>query len=442
MSDSVRTPRPFLAFSLLVFGIAAIMMIATLPRQSLTLTTGLVLLVIAAFVSENYALAVKGYNISLGFPLTMSAVLLHGPLAAVLVAVASGVKIDDVKNGTRPVVVMYNVSQLAVISIAAGWAYVVTGGRTLVTTAASPLVAADFPRVLLPLFLAAAVCALGNVFLASIGLGLYTRQTPRAVFNSIAWSVPSLIAMAFVGYLLAQVLAINVWAFPLFVFPLIVARQMYQGYAELSGAYADTVRSLVGALEAKDPYTRGHSERVATYAVQVGHELKLDRSLIEKLEYAALLHDLGKLSLPTCVLSKADALTDEEFAQVRRHPIQGAEMVERIPPLRGLAVFVRGHHERFDGGGYPDGAAGTDIELLSRVLSVADAFDAMTTTRAYRDALDVATAERELVREAGKQFDPDVVTAFVTARATLPVDRAPAPQGESVSSTVEVEGAC
>lgn len=442
MSDSNGTPRPFLAFSVLMLGAASAMLSATLPRQTLSFTAGLALLAIAAFVSENYALAVKGYNISLGFPLTMSAVLLQGPLAAVLVAVASGVKIDDIKDGTRPIVVVYNVSQLAVISIAAGWSYLAMGGRTLVTNVASPLVAADFPRVLLPLLVAAVVCALGNVLLASIGLGLYTKQTPRAVFNSIAWSVPSLIAMAFVGYLLAQVLAINVWAFPLFVFPLIVARQMYQGYAELSGAYADTVRSLVGALEAKDPYTRGHSERVAAYAVQVGHELRLDRSLIEKLEYAALLHDLGKLSLPTPVLSKASALTDDEFDQVRRHPIRGADMVERIPPLRGLAVFVRGHHERFDGGGYPDGVAGADIALVSRVLAVADAFDAMTTTRAYRNALDFGAAEAELVREAGKQFDPDVVSAFLVARAAVPADSDPAQCGEGVTSSVEVEGAC
>lgn len=442
MNETAGTPRPFLVLSTLVLGAAALLLVMTLSRQSLSFSAGLILLAVAAFVSENYALAVKGYNISLGFPLTMAAVLLQGPLAAGLVAVASGVKIDDVKAGTRPAVVMYNISQLAVVSVAAGWAYVLSGGRTLAAHSASPLVVGDFPRVLLPLLLAACVCAVGNVLLASIGLGLYTRQAPRAVFNSIAWSVPSLVAMAFVGYLLAQVLAINVWAFPLFVFPLFVARQMYQGYAELSGAYADTVRSLIGALEAKDPYTRGHSERVATYAVQVGREMKLDRDLIEKLEYAALLHDLGKLSLPSRVLSKAAALTDEEFDLVRRHPVRGADIVKRIPPLRGLASFVRGHHERFDGYGYPDGVAGEDIELAARVLSVADAFDAMTTTRAYRDAMCDAAAEAELVREAGRQFDPEVVSAFVASRAAAAIDADGELHEDMATTSVEVEGAC
>jgi HD-GYP domain-containing protein (c-di-GMP phosphodiesterase class II) len=216
---------------------------------------------------------------------------------------------------------------------------------------------------------------------------------------------------------MAQVVSVAAVTLPLFIFPLVVGRQFYQRYLGLRDAYRDTIRSLIGALEAKDPYTRGHSVRVAVYATQIGVELGLEDDALERLEYSALLHDLGKLSLPSQILTKDSALTDDEFAAMRDHPAAGAAMVERVPPLRELAPLVLNHHERPDGRGYPGGLCADQIPVPSRILSVADAYDAMTTDRAYRGAMSPEDAAQELRDGAAKQFDEQIVDAFLRALA-------------------------
>ncbi len=267
---------------------------------------------------------------------------------------------------------------------------------------------------------AAALLSYGmNFILTSVGALLSGRASFRAAFTSGVSLIPTQFALAFVGFLMAQVLAIAAITLPLFVFPLEIGRQFYHRYLGLRNAYRDTIRSLVGALETKDTYTRGHSIRVAVYSTQIGQTLGFDEGALERLEYAALLHDLGKLALPSDILTKATSLTDAEMDSMRGHPAAGAAMVERIPPLRGLAPLVLQHHEYFGGGGYPAGTRGETIPLFSRVLSVADAFDAMTTDRAYRKALSYEEAVAELQRGCGSQFDPAIVDAFLRARSSV-----------------------
>ena len=228
--------------------------------------------------------------------------------------------------------------------------------------------------------------------------------------------LPAHIALPFVGFLMAQVLSLQLFALPLFVFPLLVARQLYQRYLGLRRAYVDTIRSLVSALEAKDPYTRGHSERVSEYAVVLGRELGLDSRALERLEYAGLLHDLGKLAVPSHILTKPGRLEDAEMDRIREHPRRGAAMVGRIPSLRDLAETVGQHHERIDGKGYPGGIRGIELTQAARILAVVDSYDAMTTTRAYRRALTQEEAVAEMLAGAGGQFDEDMVRAFLDTR--------------------------
>jgi HD-GYP domain-containing protein (c-di-GMP phosphodiesterase class II) len=155
---------------------------------------------------------------------------------------------------------------------------------------------------------------------------------------------------------------------------------------------------------------------VAAYALEIGVAVNLDAISRERLEYAALLHDLGKLAVPGEVLTKPGKLSDAEMQVIRQHPERGAGMVSRIPPLRDLAEYVSKHHEWFNGGGYPSASSGADIPELALILSVADCFDAMTTTRAYRPAMSRDEAVAELIKFAGTQFDPAVVRAFIEAR--------------------------
>lgn len=381
------------------------------------LTAQLALLLVAAVLSENFAFSLPAFSVSLSYPLTMGAIVLAGPAAAGLVAVVCSTNYEEIRSRRPASVVLFNLGQLVFVATAGAWVYVLLGGRVLGLPSGTymPLQPSDFPRILVPMLATAVVCALGNMLITSFGVSLLQRLPFRSLLVSMSAFAPTQVALAFVGYLLAQVMAINLLALPLFAFPLLVARQLYQRYSTLKAAYADTVRSLIGALEAKDPYTRGHSERVARYAVMIGAEMGVDDRTREQLEYAALLHDLGKLRIPADVLTKPDGLSAAELQAMRLHPAAGASMVLRVPPLKELAEYVRHHHERYDGEGYPDGVAGSDIPLVARILAVADAYDAMTTNRAYRRAMTHDAAKEQLVLCSGTQFDPDVVSHFLTS---------------------------
>jgi HD-GYP domain-containing protein (c-di-GMP phosphodiesterase class II) len=168
-------------------------------------------------------------------------------------------------------------------------------------------------------------------------------------------------------------------------------------------------RALVGAVEAKDPCTRHHSVRVSEYAQTLGARLGLPPTLLESLRTAAILHDVGKIGIPDAVLRKPGPLTAEEYDVVKRHPDTGLRILGHASFLSAELPIIRHHHERYDGCGYPSRLAGAQIPLGARILAVADALDAMLSTRTYRENADLAGARRELQRCAGTQWDPDVV---------------------------------
>ena len=172
------------------------------------------------------------------------------------------------------------------------------------------------------------------------------------------------------------------------------------------------VRAIADTLEAKDRYVYGHARRVSGYASAIGRRMRLSVPALEQLSLAALLHDVGKISTPDSILLKPAALTDEERAVVRLHSERGARLLAAVPEMEEVAAAVRHHHENYDGTGYPEGLAGEAIPLASRVIHVADAYDAMTSPRPFRDALVHEAAVRELTRGTGTQFDPEVVRAF------------------------------
>ncbi|MBI2864952.1 MAG: HD-GYP domain-containing protein [Chloroflexi bacterium] len=185
--------------------------------------------------------------------------------------------------------------------------------------------------------------------------------------------------------------------------------------AEGTGARGDTIQALAAAVDAKDPYTRGHSERVTHYAVLAAEDLALGKQERETLRRAAVLHDVGKIGVDERILRKPVALDPGEWLEMCTHPEKGAHMVEHIEGLAETRPAIRGHHERLDGHGYPDGLRGDQIPLGARIIAVADAFDAMVTDRPYRKALGVEFALSELMRVSGTQLDPEVAAAFVRA---------------------------
>ena len=173
------------------------------------------------------------------------------------------------------------------------------------------------------------------------------------------------------------------------------------------------VRALVATIEAKDEYTRGHSERVTVYALQIGKAVGLNESSINTLELGGFLHDLGKIGVPENILRKPGPLTAEEYKIVQQHPVVGEEIVRNIEGSEEIAEIVLHHHERWDGKGYPDGLAGANPSLLARILAVADTFDAMSSPRPYRAVISEKAVLSEMRRESGRQFDPDVVDVFL-----------------------------
>ena len=179
-------------------------------------------------------------------------------------------------------------------------------------------------------------------------------------------------------------------------------------------AYKSTISTLAAAIDAKDPYTRGHSQRVMEYTLLGGTSLMLSAEEMETLEYASILHDVGKIAIDAQILNKPGTLTPVEWDMIREHPVIGANILKEIPFLEKASELVMYHHERYDGKGYPEGLKGEDIPVGARLIAVADAFDTMTTDRSYRAAFSVDYSIRELKRCSGTQFCPIAVEAFVS----------------------------
>ncbi|MGE3260222.1 MAG: HD-GYP domain-containing protein [Bacteriovoracia bacterium] len=175
----------------------------------------------------------------------------------------------------------------------------------------------------------------------------------------------------------------------------------------------EALRSIVSSLEEKDSYTHGHSFRVAEYAVLLGEEIGLTEVQLREAELSALLHDVGKIGIPDSILLKPGRLTPAEFEIMKSHPVRSGKILEKISALSNLIPGIVHHHERFDGLGYPSGLKGDDIPLYGRIILIADTYDAMTSTRPYRLALNKEIAFEELVRCSGSQFDPYLVECFI-----------------------------
>ena len=186
-------------------------------------------------------------------------------------------------------------------------------------------------------------------------------------------------------------------------------------YFQMRESYRNTIEALANAIEAKDSYTSGHSSAVTRYAVPVARQLDISENDLQVIEFAAILHDIGKIAVPERVLNKPGKLTREEFEDIKRHPSAGAEIIRSIGFLNEAVPYVKHHHERWDGKGYPDGLAGDEIPLGAQVISIVDTFDAMTSTRSYRKALPEQEAVQEIQRCSGRQFNPKVVEAFLKA---------------------------
>ncbi|HHV55420.1 MAG TPA: HD domain-containing protein [Firmicutes bacterium] len=285
-----------------------------------------------------------------------------------------------------------------------------------------------YPQAVPAFIMATTLNMLVNVVLVDVVIVLDNPGRIQEVWRSTLRSVlPAYLAMVPLA-----LLAILVYQSPagivgiiLFTFPLILAHLFLSVWVQLKESHLETVEALAAALEAKDSYSRGHSDRVGELAKRTAQVMRFRASMVEEVENGGRLHDIGKIGVPDLVLKKPSPLTPEELETMRRHVEIGAEIVKPLSFLRSVTGMVRYHHEWFGGGGYPGEMEGTSIPLGARVLAVCDAWDAMTSNRIYRRAMEPLEAWRRLVAGAGTQFDPEVVSAFkkvIAADKLVPLD--------------------
>jgi hypothetical protein len=399
-----RLPAFEIALTSLFFVAVAIAALAggRPPWAVLALFAGLV------FATENAAVMMpSSITVSPGFMLEIAAVTVladaYGTstvaLAALLIGAAEGLRVKILRQ-RRWSLVAFNFSQFALSSGAAGLAFSATNG-------AAPGASVVFAPL-------AAVCAYAVV---NIGLllpygELRYDQSPRATWNDIRPALPNFVAFGLLGILVGRMyLELGALALPLILVPAAIARATFSSYLDLRRAHDAAVSVFVRAIEAKDRYTAGHSERVAKFAVYIGEEMAFTPAQLEHLRYAALMHDIGKLAVPSSLLNKPGKLTPEEYDVVRRHNDVCIDILTRVDFLRSTVPAASDKHAHFAAGDERD-----DIEALEAyAIAVCDAFDAMTSTRSYRKALSQTVAFAELRDKSGSQFHPASVEALIRA---------------------------
>jgi HD-GYP domain-containing protein (c-di-GMP phosphodiesterase class II) len=342
-------------------------------------------------------------------------------LAPAVAAVLAAVQLADVVRGRLP---------LSRVALVPGNTWFAVGPAAVLATSASAA-AGDASLQLLAAMVAAQVAI--DATMSGIRDALHGDLDVRAIASE-AWLYGVDAALTPVAFLAALAMPQRPWA-ALATVPLLAVLAMFarerdarmRSLAELNAAYRGTALVLGDVVEADDGYTGEHCRDVVELALGVGRRFQLPADRMRNLEFAALLHDVGKVAIPNEIINKPGALEPHEWAVVRRHTIEGQRMLDRVGGfMREVGLIVRSHHERWDGAGYPDGLAGPSIPLEARIIACCDTWNAMTTTRSYRAALPVHVAVREIRANAGTQFDADVVDAVLAVVVTdVPVADAP-----------------
>jgi putative nucleotidyltransferase with HDIG domain len=388
--------------------------------------------VILGIVSESFSFTIPVANVrtSVSFvPFLASVALFQHPWPMVIGGVTAFVADKFVRN--KPLVkVWFNTAQFMLALGLGALVYSALGGSvSLETFAFLPL---PFACLVVVYFLVNH----GSVALAvSLSSGLSVREAwgriGKEAFATDLLSSTLAVILVFL-YVKLQLLGLAILIFPLFL-----VRQLYQMNMRMQEELEEKLELMVKAMEARDPYTSGHSLRVSEYALAIARELRLSANDVESIKRAALLHDVGKIYEEFApLLRKEGKLTAEERMTMRTHVTRSAQLVETATRLRGaVQAMIRHHHENFDGSGYPDGLRGEEIPVGARIIMIADTIDAMTTDRPYRKAMSLAVAIEELERYAGRQFDPEIVELVAKSaviRRLLGVDRRitePGPEG-------------
>jgi putative nucleotidyltransferase with HDIG domain len=411
-----RSVHAFVAF---VF-VAALFVLFVLVRQSATLPvdayTALGLLSLLAVVGEAWAfLLPRSATTSIAFIpyMAMALVVPHWTAVATIAFLRLA---DEVLRRRSVIKTLYNLSQFVLVFAVTVLSYRALGGQSFLL---APLGIAELTRR----YGWAALTAYGisvalNIALTSCVIAISSGKSMFGVWKenhapSIGLDLiaaPVTFGFAFVYAEYGAIAAALLWV------PLVGFRHWAKTTVDLAQTNRELLELMIKSIEARDPYTSGHSRRVSQYATLIARSLRLAERDIEKIGTAALLHDVGKIHEKYgAILRKNEGLTVDEWAIMKEHPGDGAELVATMTRLTEFVPAIRHHHERWNGGGYPDGIAGDAIPLASRVIMVADTIDAMTTVRPYRGALSESEVRQELLKYRGEQFEPLIVDSLLAS---------------------------
>jgi len=361
-----------------------------------------------------------GTVVDVGIAPLLATAVLGGPAAA---AVASAIGVFELRElrglvprshgGVPWYGTMYNHSAVLIPAVISSVVYGAIAG-----TSFQP----NLVTLLALLFAGALHYGLNNALTAAAVAVREERPISAVLVSNVRQFGSSLAGLAPVSWLMASmyVVAGPIGVLP-FAVPLLATRSGYKKVVEIRDMFTQTVKSLASAVDAKDPYTAGHSVRVQLIAKDLGEELRCSEAELEALEWGGLLHDIGKIGIPDAILLKQGELTRDERIVMNAHPVKGEEILRPVAKLAPELPIIRHHHEWFNGSGYPDRLVGHDIPRLARILHVADSFEAMTAARPYRmTPLSEEQAIGELHKYSGIQFDPEIVAAFERVIARRP----------------------
>lgn len=398
----------YIVFVVLLAVILLASLIPTIEINSYNLKGFVFFLLLAIFVDSLPVSLPRGGYVTVAMAVDYACIILFGPAISVCIMVLAIVLRKLFKIDKSPwYKVLFNCAQVVLAVGTAGVVFQLFNGKNA---------GAEFNN-LLPLSSSAVTYIIVNCTAVSIILALSQRISLRTIWmTNIRWLLPNFLLLAPLGLLMAKVYQyIGFLGIVLFFIPLLLARFIFKAYMDQREIYFNTLEALASALDAKDRYTRGHSERVAEYASLIATAMKLPEDQVEMIQHMALLHDVGKIGITDDILCKPGKLTAEEFEIIKGHSGLGAKIIEAMGDLAVSKEYILYHHEQYAGGGYPHGLSGEDIPLGARIISVADAFDAMTSDRAYRPRKSFAEAFAILQGMSGRQFDPQVVKAFLSA---------------------------
>src|SRR5258706_10640857 len=435
-STTLKHPRIFRLYYAVVLAVTLTLFAATAGQMAAAppVMLGVALLLMILSEASPVSLPGGGYATATAV-LDLACLIILGPVATASLDVASTLIIQGLFLRKPAVRMVHNVAIFAITSFAAGFAFLAAGGT---------VGSLELPRDIPALLACGGVYFLCNSTLVSTVIGLTQGPNPWRIWQrNFLQGILHHLSFITLGALVATiVLHVGAWGLALVALPFLVARHSFGLYMEIRSDLKDFVRALSEVLEEVDPYTRHHSVRVSQYAVRLARGLKLSESQVEETEYAALVHDLGKIGPQHQeILRKRGSLSHEEQRTLRPHPAAGADIVARVRALRRAAEIVRSHHERPDGLGYPFGLRSEDVPIGARILNVADAFDAMTSDRPYRRALSVESALQELHKGAGTQFDPGVVECLMRMHRAGHFPLLPSPSSEDLLQLQVLRGA-